>query len=47
MIDISDSLAFVVSLLAVVLLVFVVSKLPGGCSGDCRQGRDKCNCKGN
>ena len=36
---------FILALLGVVLLVVVVSKLPGGCAGDCRQGRDKCNCK--
>ena len=36
------------SIFAVVLLaiVWVLKMLPGGCSGDCRQGRDNCNCKG-
>lgn len=41
----SNTIAFVLALLGVALMVFVASKLPGGCSGDCRQGRDKCNCK--
>lgn len=27
-----------------VLIIWSVSKLPGGCSGDCYQGRKKCNC---
>jgi hypothetical protein len=31
---------FAVTLVAV---VYLVRKLPGGCVGDCRQGRDKCN----
>ena len=31
---------FTVILLAV---VWIVKKLPGGCNGDCRQGRDDCN----
>ena len=31
---------FTVVLLAV---VWIVKMLPGGCSGDCRQGRDKCD----
>jgi hypothetical protein len=31
---------FAVTLVAV---VYLVRKLPGGCFGDCRQGRDKCN----
>ena len=36
------------SIFAVVLLaiVWIVKNLPGGCTGECRQGRDKCNCKG-
>ena len=41
----SNTIAFILALLGVALMVFVVSKLPGGCAGDCRQGRDKCNCK--
>ena len=41
----SDTIAFILALLGVALMVFVVSKLPGGCYGDCNQGRDKCNCK--
>ena len=32
---------FAVTLVAI---VWLVQKLPGGCSGDCRQGRDPCNC---
>lgn len=28
----------------VVAIVWIVRKLPGGCFGDCRQGRDTCNC---
>ncbi len=31
---------FAVTLLAV---VWAVRKLPGGCWGECRQGRDQCN----
>ena len=31
---------FAVTLVAV---VYVVKKIPGGCWGNCRQGRDKCN----
>jgi len=31
---------FAVTLVAI---VWIVRKLPGGCFGDCRQGRDKCN----
>jgi hypothetical protein len=27
----------------VVAIVWVVRKLSGGCFGDCRQGRDRCN----
>ena len=42
-----EHIEFVLALLGVALLLWVVSKLPGGCSGDCRQGRDKCNCKTN
>ena len=34
---------FAVTLLAV---FWIVKKLPNGCSGDCRQGRYCCNCKG-
>jgi len=34
---------FAVTLVAV---VYVVKKLPGGCWGDCYQGRRSCNCKG-
>lgn len=33
---------FAVALLAV---VWAVSKLPGGCSGGCEQGRKPCNCQ--
>ena len=40
----SDNIAFVLALFGVVLLVVAVKYLPGGCEGDCRQGRDKCNC---
>lgn len=32
-------------LLLAAVLVFV-NKLPGGCSGNCRQGRLECDCKG-
>jgi hypothetical protein len=31
---------FAVTLLAI---VYLVRKLPGGCVGDCRQGRNKCD----
>jgi hypothetical protein len=31
---------FAVTLLAV---VWIVKKLPGGCHGECRQGRDECD----
>jgi hypothetical protein len=36
------------SIFAVTLvgIVWAIKKLPGGCQGDCRQGRDRCNCKG-
>ena len=27
----------------VVAVAWLVKKLPGGCWGDCRQGRDQCN----
>ena len=35
----------VVSIFAVTLVavIYVVKKLPGGCWGDCRQGRDSCD----
>jgi hypothetical protein len=29
----------------VVAVVYLVRKLPGGCFGDCRQGRVRCNQK--
>jgi len=29
---------------ALVAVVYLVRKLPGGCFGDCRQGRDPCDC---
>jgi hypothetical protein len=29
---------------ALVAIVYLVRKLPGGCFGDCRQGRDSCDC---
>jgi hypothetical protein len=29
----------------VVAIVYLVRKLPGGCFGDCRQGRVQCNQK--
>jgi hypothetical protein len=34
------------SIFAVVLVavVWLVQKLPGGCFGNCRQGRDPCDC---
>jgi len=41
----SDTIAFLIALLGVGLMVFLVSKLPGGCSGDCQQGRKPCDCK--
>jgi hypothetical protein len=33
------------SIFAVILIavVWVVKKLPGGCLGECRQGRNQCN----
>ena len=33
------------SIFAVILvaIVCIVKKLPGGCVGECRQGRDQCN----
>ena len=33
------------SIFAVTLaaIVYLVRKLPGGCVGECRQGRDQCN----
>ena len=34
---------FAVTMVAV---FWAVKKLPGGCDGECRQGRDCCNCKG-
>jgi hypothetical protein len=27
----------------VVAIVWIAKKLPGGCFGDCRQGRNQCN----
>lgn len=37
---------FVAILLLLVVILVIVNRLPGGCSGMCRQGRDKCDCKG-
>jgi len=34
-------------ILAAVVCIYVVAKLPGGCSGDCRQGRLPCKCNRN
>ena len=42
----SDSLAFILAFIGVALLVGVAYMLPGGCSGDCNQGRN-CTCKDN
>jgi len=33
-------------LIVIVVAVSIVRRLPGGCSGDCNQGRRECNCKG-
>jgi hypothetical protein len=30
--------------MTLVAIAYLVKKLPGGCSGECRQGRDPCNC---
>jgi hypothetical protein len=30
--------------ITLVAIVWAVKKLPGGCLGECRQGRDPCNC---
>lgn len=33
-------------LLVAGIAISIVRRLPGGCSGDCNQGRRECNCKG-
>ena len=40
----SNTLVFLIALAGVVLLVAISAMLPGGCSGDCEQGRKPCNC---
>lgn len=35
----------VLTVLVLAVILTAVNKLPGGCTGDCRQGRDPCNCK--
>ena len=32
--------------IALVILLYFVSDIEKGCSGDCYQGRRSCNCKG-
>ena len=43
----SNSLAWVIALFGVALLVAVVTMLPGGCKGNCEQGRKPCDCEEN
>jgi len=33
-------------LIVVVIAISIIRRLPGGCSGDCNQGRRPCNCRG-
>lgn len=33
-------------IIVVAVAISIVRRLPGGCSGDCNQGRSECNCKG-
>lgn len=33
-------------LVVIAVAISIVRRLPGGCSGDCYQGRRECNCKG-
>ena len=40
----NNELAFILALLGVAVLVAAVAMLPGGCKGDCEQGREPCNC---
>lgn len=43
----TDTLSFILALggvAALVLAIYIASQFPG-CSGDCRQGRDPCDCK--
>lgn len=40
----SNTLVFLIALAGVVLLVAISVMLPGGCTGDCEQGRKPCNC---
>lgn len=40
----SNTTVFLISLLGVVILVAVAVMLPGGCSGNCEQGRKPCDC---
>jgi len=40
----SNILEFVLALTAVLVLVILVKYLPGGCTGDCEQGRNPCDC---
>lgn len=34
------------ALVSTILILYAIRQIPG-CSGDCRQGRDPCNCKRN
>ena len=36
---------FGVAILMIIVAGVVAYFLPGGCTGDCRQGRDPCNCR--
>lgn len=32
-------------LIVILVIWYAVYKMPGGCEGDCQQGRKECNCK--
>lgn len=39
-----SSLTFILAFAILTILVVVLRFVPGGCSGDCEQGRKPCNC---
>ena len=40
----SNTVMFLIALGGVALLVAAVAMLPGGCTGNCKQGRKPCDC---
>ena len=40
----SNSLAWIIAFLGVALVVAVAVMMPGGCTGNCEQGRKPCDC---